>query len=111
MGWRRFLRRAQWDRERAKELESCLQIETDENIARGMSAAEAGEAAQKKLGNTLRIREEIYQMNTIGFLDSLGRDLLYALRAMRHKPHVHGGRRADSRARHWREHRSLQRPQ
>ena len=50
-------------------------------------------------------------MNTIGFLDSLGRDLLYALRAMRHKPHVHGGRRADSRARHWREHRSLQRPQ
>src|SRR5439155_367300 len=53
-------------------------------IARGMSSAEAREAAQKKPGNTLRIREGIYQMNTIGFLDSLGRDLLYALRAMRH---------------------------
>src|SRR5207244_11983419 len=49
-----------------------------------MSAAEAREAAQRKLGNTLRIREEIYRMNTIGFLDSLSRDLLYALRAMRH---------------------------
>jgi len=84
MGWCRFYRRAQWDRERAKELESYLQIETDENIARGMSAAEAREAAQRKLGNTLRIREEIYRMNTIGFLDSLSRDLLYALRAMRH---------------------------
>ena len=47
MGWRRFFRRAQWDRERAKELESYLQIETDENIARGMSAAEAREAAQE----------------------------------------------------------------
>jgi MacB-like periplasmic core domain len=84
MGWRRFLRRAQWDRERAKELESYLQIETDENIATGMSAAEARQAAQKKLGNMLRIREEIYQMNTIGLLDSLSHDLLYALRAMRH---------------------------
>ena len=47
MGWCRFYRRAQWDRERAKELESYLQIETDENIARGMSAAEARAASKK----------------------------------------------------------------
>jgi len=86
MGWRRFLRRARWDRERAEELKSYLQIETDENIARGMSADEARQAAQRKLGNTLRIREDIYQMNTIGFLDSLGRDLRYALRGMRRRP-------------------------
>src|SRR5262245_386403 len=86
MGWRRFFRRAQWDRERAEELESYLQIETDENIAKGMSATEAHEAAQRKLGNTLRIREEIYQTNTIGFVDSLGRDLRYALRGMRRRP-------------------------
>jgi predicted permease len=86
MGWRRFLRRAQWDHERANELESYVQIETDENIAKGMSSAEAREAAQRKLGNTLRIREEIYRMNTIGFLDSLGRDLRYALRGMQRRP-------------------------
>src|SRR5439155_2213271 len=86
MGWRRFLRRARWDRERAEELKSYLQIETDENIARGMSAEEAGQAAQRKLGNTLRIREDIYQMNTIGFLDSVAGDLRYALRGMRRNP-------------------------
>jgi putative ABC transport system permease protein len=49
-----------------------------------MSYAGARQAARKKLGNSTRIREEIYRMSTIGFLDSLSRDLLYALRAMRH---------------------------
>jgi putative ABC transport system permease protein len=85
MGWRRFLLRARWDRERAEELQSYLQIETDENIARGMTAEEARRAAQRKLGNALLIREEIYHMNTIGFLDSVGRDLRYALRGMRRR--------------------------
>src|SRR5262245_2456889 len=86
MSWRQFLRRTQWDRDRAEELNSYLQIETDENIARGMSPADARQAAKRKLGNTLRIREEIYRMNSIGFLDSLGRDLRYALRGMRRRP-------------------------
>src|SRR5437667_69226 len=66
--------------------EDVLQIEHDENIARGMSAEEARQAAQRKLGNTLCIREDIYQMNTIGFLDSVAGDLRYALRGMRRHP-------------------------
>ena len=37
MGWTRFFRRAKWDRDRNEELESYIQIETDENIARGMT--------------------------------------------------------------------------
>src|SRR5437867_2614571 len=85
MSWRRFLRRSRWDRERAEELQSYLQIETDDNLARGMPPEDARRAAQRKLGNTLRIREQIYQMNTIGFLDSLGRDLRYAFRGMRRR--------------------------
>jgi len=86
MGWFRFFRRSHWDRERAAELESYLQIETDDNIARGMSHDEARRAAHLKLGNTLRIREEIHRMNTISVLDSLGRDLRYAVRGMRRNP-------------------------
>jgi putative ABC transport system permease protein len=86
MSWRRFFRREHWDRERAEELQSYLDIETEENIGRGMSPDEARRAALRKLGNTVRIREEIYQMNTIGLLDSLGRDLRYALRGMRRNP-------------------------
>jgi len=86
MSWRRFLRRAKWDRERIEEIESYIRIAMDENIARGMPATEARDAAQRKLGNSTLIREEIYRMNTIGFLDDLGRNLRYSLRALRHKP-------------------------
>jgi putative ABC transport system permease protein len=86
MGWSRFLRRGRWDAERARELESHLEIETDENIARGMAPAEARYAAQRKLGNSLRIREEIYRMNTIGWLDTLWQDLRFGLRLLRRTP-------------------------
>jgi putative ABC transport system permease protein len=86
MGWMRFFRRTKWDAERARELESYLQIETDENIARGMPSQAAREAARRKLGNSTRIREEIYRMNTLGFLDTLVRDARYGLRSLRHNP-------------------------
>jgi predicted permease len=86
MSWRRFFRRASWDRDRAEELRSYLEIETDENVARGMSPDAARRAASLKLGNTVGIREEIYRMNTISPLDTLGRDLRLALRGMRRRP-------------------------
>src|SRR5580700_5423959 len=86
MGWRRFLRRSEWDRERVEEIESYLQMETDENIARGQPRREAREAARKKLGNRTLIREEIYRMNTVTFFETLGRDVRYGLRALRHNP-------------------------
>src|SRR5579863_3562083 len=86
MGIQRFFRRAKWDRERLAEIESYEQIETDENIARGMPPENARRAARKKLGNSTLIREEIYRMNTIGVLDSLSQNVRYALRSLRHNP-------------------------
>ena len=86
MSYRRFFRRAFWDRERSAEMEAHVQMETDENIARGMLPEEARAAAQRKFGNSTLIREEIYRMNTIVFLDTLARDARYALRALRHNP-------------------------
>ncbi|MGH9731698.1 MAG: ADOP family duplicated permease [Candidatus Acidiferrales bacterium] len=86
MSWVRFLRRRKWDEERARELESYLQAETEENVARGMSAEEASRAAHVKLGNTRRIREEIYEMNSIGWLETLWQDVHYGLRMLRRNP-------------------------
>jgi hypothetical protein len=43
----RFLRRDRWDAERARELEAYLEIETDENIARGMTPRDARDAARR----------------------------------------------------------------
>ncbi|MGA2881975.1 MAG: ABC transporter permease [Bryobacteraceae bacterium] len=86
MGLQRFFRRAKWDRERLAEIESYEEIETDENIARGMPPEKARRAARKKLGNSTLIREEIYRMNTIAFLDALSQNVRYGLRSLRHNP-------------------------
>ena len=62
--WRRFFRRSDWDRERSAEIESYIQIETDESIARGMAPGEARDAARRKFGNPTFVREEISLENT-----------------------------------------------
>jgi predicted permease len=84
MSLRRFFSRKRWDRDRLEEIESYIQIETDENRARGMNDDEARAAARRKFGNSTRIREEIYEMNTITLLDTLLRDVRYGFRALRH---------------------------
>src|SRR5688500_2515475 len=86
MGLTRFFRRARWDVERANELQAYLAEEIDDNIARGMTRADAARAARLKLGNTTRIREEIYEMNTVRLLDALWRDLRYGLRLLVKNP-------------------------
>jgi len=82
MSWIRFFKRARWDRERSKEIEGYLEIETADNIARGMSPADAAYAAHRKFGNPTLIREEIYRMNTVSWLESIVQDLRYGLRTM-----------------------------
>jgi predicted permease len=86
MAWSRFFRRGDWDKERSREIQSYIDIETDENIGRGMSPEEARYAALRRFGNVALIREEIYRMNTIGLIETIGQDLRYALRSMIRAP-------------------------
>ena len=77
------------------------------NIARGMSAAEARDAARRKLGNTTLIREEIYRMNTIGLpRQRLARSALRRAAAAP-EPGVRDRRDPVARARRRRQHRNL----
>ena len=86
MSWLRFFDRDRWDAERARELQAHLEIETDENLERGMTPDEARYAARRKLGNATLIREEIYRMNSIGFIETLWQDLRFGARLLRLNP-------------------------
>jgi putative ABC transport system permease protein len=78
----KFFRRARRDEEAAHEIASYIAIETDDNIARGMTPQAAHDAAVRKFGNATRVREEIYWMNTIRPIDTLWQDLRYATRLL-----------------------------
>jgi putative ABC transport system permease protein len=86
VGVSRYFHRRYWHQERARELDAYVEAETEENIARGMTAEDARTAALKKLGNATRIREEIYHMNTATWLESVWQDVHYAARSLRRSP-------------------------
>lgn len=67
-------------------MESYIEVETDDNIARGMNPEDARAAAHRQLGNATLAREEVYQMNTLGWLDSTLRDVRFGLRVLLRQP-------------------------
>jgi putative ABC transport system permease protein len=86
MSWLRFFHRARRDAELAKDIQFYLDTETEDNVARGMPKDVARERAYRKFGNTTLIREEVYRMNGMRFLETLWQDGLYAVRMIRRKP-------------------------
>src|SRR5689334_1644628 len=85
MGIRRFFRRRYWDDERAREIDAYLAHETDDNIARGMTAEDAAAAARRKFGNPTLVREEIYSMNSLS-IESFWQDIRYGARLLVRNP-------------------------
>src|SRR5262245_19246449 len=86
MNWRRFIKRAKADAELRQELESYVEITTEEYIAQGMGVEEARHTALRKLGNVTRIREEVYEMNTATFVETTLQQLRRSLRMLRLNP-------------------------
>jgi predicted permease len=86
MNFKRIFNRRHDDAELAQEIELHLTREIDDNLTRGMSEAEARRQAYLKFGNPSRVREEIWQMNSIPPLENFLRDVRYAWRTLLRNP-------------------------
>ena len=78
--------RRRYDADAAAELEIHVAMLTERYERAGLAPGEARTAARRQLGNPTQVREEIYRMNSIGWLDALGKDLRYAVRMVTRNP-------------------------
>ena len=87
MSWARRLlntfRAGRTDRDIARELSFHVSERIDQLRAEGVPLDEARLAAQRQLGNSLRLRKEAYQMNRIGWMDRLMQDVRLTSRMLR----------------------------
>jgi predicted permease len=88
VSWSRFFRRRRWYDERQREIQEYLDVETDENISRGMHPKEAREAAHRKFGSQTLVQEEIYRMNSLNTFETLWQDMQYGWRMLWKNPGI-----------------------
>jgi putative ABC transport system permease protein len=86
MKWLRFWQRQRRDAELAYELEAHIERETADRIAAGKRPDEARFEAMRKLGNITRIREDVYEHNSILAFETVWQDVSYAWRMIRKQP-------------------------
>ena len=78
--------RGQIDEATSRECETHIELLTARNVAAGMTRERARDAARRQFGNTTVVREDIYRMNRIGWLDDLQSDCRFAVRSLWKSP-------------------------
>src|ERR1035441_7296195 len=86
MSMKRFFSRNRRDAEFAREIEAHLEMEIEENEARGLSPEEARRRAYVKFGSARRVRESEWESNTMMLMEGVWRDLKYAARTLPRTP-------------------------
>lgn len=69
-----------------QDIREHIEMETQDNIERGMSPVEARYAAVRKFGNVTRVKEETRAVWSFIWLEQLGQDIRYALRMLGKSP-------------------------
>lgn len=86
LAWSPWYRRQSRDAALERELRDHLDLEAEEQRAAGLSADEAPFAAQRALGNTLKIEEDVRAARGFQWLEVLAQDARYGLRVLRNSP-------------------------
>ena len=86
MGFRSMAKRQRVETELDKELRYHIERQTEENIADGMNAREAREAASRMFGGVSQIEEECRDMRQTQYLEDFLQDLRYAVRTLGKSP-------------------------
>jgi macrolide transport system ATP-binding/permease protein len=81
-----LFRRSSLDREIADELQAHIAMRTEDNIAAGMSSDAAARDARLRFGNVISTREQVKHVDAALMLESIWRDLRYALRQLWKNP-------------------------
>ncbi len=85
-GLRFVLSRQRVDEETRHEVEAHLELLVERYRRSGMSEGEARIAARRQFGSVLSSREQVHEMNSIGWIERLDRDLRFTIRTLRKTP-------------------------
>ncbi len=81
-----LFRRENVDEELDEELQFHLDARIRDNLNAGMNAEAAQHDARRRFGNATLAKERAHEMNIVISIETIGRDLRYALRSLRKSP-------------------------
>jgi putative ABC transport system permease protein len=74
------------ERDLDEELRSHIDMRAKDNLSAGMPPAEARYDAQRRFGNSTRMKEDTRAMDIVGWIENTGQNLRYAARMLRRSP-------------------------
>src|ERR1700679_4155193 len=77
-----LFRREHLDEELEEELQFHLDARTRDNLSAGMNAEAAQHDARRRFGNVTLAKERAYEVSIVMSIETIGRDLRYALRML-----------------------------
>jgi predicted permease len=80
------LQRRRLDEDARQEIDAHLDLLTERYVRQGLSRDDAWFAARRQFGSVLALRQEVHEMNGIGWFERLAGDLRGALRQVRRAP-------------------------
>lgn len=78
--------RRRLDTDAQQEIDAHIDLLADRYVRSGMTSDEAYTAARRQFGSATVMRQELYDMNSIGWIEGAAQDLRYAFRQLRRNP-------------------------